>query len=86
MDEPTYRVEMSEIVQEILHRFRGSGTVSALTWTMHAGVAEQADARDLKSLGSKGLCRFKSGLRHQSNQQLKASFSPGRGGVCEGVL
>ncbi len=29
-----------------------------------AGVAELVDARDLKSLGSSGPCRFESGLRH----------------------
>src|SRR5215468_10643661 len=31
-----------------------------------AGVAELVDARDLKSRGPKGPCRFDSGLRHQS--------------------
>ena len=34
MDETAYRAETSEMAQEILHRFRGSGTVSARTWTM----------------------------------------------------
>ncbi len=31
-----------------------------------AGVAEQADARDLKSLGLKGPSRFEPGLRHHT--------------------
>jgi hypothetical protein len=30
-----------------------------------AGVAEQVDARDLKSLVSQGTCRFDSGRPHQ---------------------
>ncbi len=43
---------------------------SQRTYLDYAGVAEQADARDLKSLGLTSPCRFKSGLRHQSNQQV----------------
>ena len=31
-----------------------------------AGVAEQADARDLKSRDTRVSCRFDPGLRHQS--------------------
>ena len=31
----------------------------------HAGVAKLVDARDLKSLGPKGPCRFNSGPRHR---------------------
>ena len=38
-------------------------------------MAEQADARDLKSLGSNGLYRFKSGLRHQFFHFLPTNFS-----------
>ena len=41
-----------------------------------AGVAELVDARDLKSLGSKGPCRFDSGLRHQSNQKVNKDSVP----------
>ncbi len=36
-----------------------------------AGVAEQADARDLKSLGHKWSYRFDSGLRHQKKSMSK---------------
>lgn len=31
----------------------------------YAGVAKSVDATDLKSVGPKGLCRFKSGRPHQ---------------------
>ena len=36
----------------------------------HAGVAELADARDLKSLGEKSPYRFDSGPRHQKNDNI----------------
>ena len=38
----------------------------AIPWRRFAGVAKLVDARDLKSLGPKGLCRFKSGRPHRS--------------------
>ena len=68
-----------EILQEILHRCRGSGTVSPSL--DNAGVAEQADARDLKSLGLTSPSRFKSGLRHQAYRlfspcQIPSSLQP----------
>src|ERR1700761_8604921 len=40
-----------------------------------AGVAKLVDARDLKSLGSKELCRFEPGRPHQC---LSRSRTPGR--------
>jgi hypothetical protein len=36
----------------------------------HAGVAKLVDARDLKSLGSKELCRFDPGRPHQTSHML----------------
>ena len=57
------------------------GVVQSIPYLDHAGVAEQADARDLKSLGLHGPCRFKSGLRHQAYRffllcQILSSLQP----------
>ena len=47
---------------------------AASTIVTHAGVAEQADATDLKSVGWKQPYRFDSGPRHQLRLTLGQSF------------
>ena len=47
------------------HLFPSSSLGAASTIVTHAGVAEQADATDLKSVGWKQPYRFDSGPRHQ---------------------
>ena len=48
----------------------------AIPWRRFAGVAKLVDARDLTSLGPKGLCRFKSGRPHQLHQTLIQNSAP----------
>src|SRR5262245_49280400 len=62
------QVVKGEVCKTFIRRFESarrlhlSGALGG--WTDFAGVAELVDARDLKSRGPKGPCRFESGLRH----------------------
>ena len=57
------QVAKAEVCKTSIHRFDSDRRLSEKT--IYAGVAELADARDLKSLGYLYPCRFDSGPRHQ---------------------
>ena len=57
---------------QILTAHRSGARVTPLHFC--AGVAEQADARDLKSLGLKSPSRFDPGLRHHAIKHLRCSL------------
>ena len=59
------QVAKAEVCKTSIHRFDSDRRLQPKGETF-AGVAELVDARDLKSLGPLGPCRFDSGPRHNS--------------------